>query len=122
MNVPISILAGWLIDGTGRPVQPNVCLRIEAGLITGITGQRHNPDNDFQTDRTSTKNNGPAGNKDLKDSVLVIHTKNNGEISEAQSGKAKDVLESLRKQANEIDDADNPYKAIVSVMMLKEKP
>ncbi|MBL7083397.1 MAG: DEAD/DEAH box helicase family protein [Candidatus Aminicenantes bacterium] len=57
---------------------------------------------------------------DLKDSVLVIHTKNNGEISEAQSGKAKDVLESLRKQANEIDDTDNPYKAIISVMMLKE--
>jgi type III restriction enzyme len=57
---------------------------------------------------------------DLKDSVLVIHTKNNGEISEAQSGKAKDVLESLRKEANEIDDADNPYKAIISVMMLKE--
>ena len=39
---------------------------------------------------------------DLKDSVLVIHTKNNGEISEAQSGKAKDILESLRKEANEI--------------------
>ncbi len=57
---------------------------------------------------------------DLKDSTLVIHTKNNGEISEAQSGKAKDVLESLRKEANEIDDADNPYKAIISVMMLKE--
>ena len=57
---------------------------------------------------------------DLKDSVLVIHTKNNGDISEAQSGKAKDVLESLRKQANEIDDADNPKKAIISVMMLKE--
>ena len=57
---------------------------------------------------------------DLKGSVLVIHTKNNGEISEAQSGKAKDELEALRKQANEIDDADNPYKAIISVMMLKE--
>ncbi len=57
---------------------------------------------------------------DLKDSVLVIHTKNNGEISEAQSGKAKDELEALRKQANEIDAADNPFKAIISVMMLKE--
>lgn len=57
---------------------------------------------------------------DLKDAVLVIHTKNNGEISEAQSGKAKDVLESLRKQANEIDGMDSPYKAIISVMMLKE--
>jgi len=57
---------------------------------------------------------------DLKEAVLVIHTKNNGEISEAQSGKAKDELEALRKQANEIDAADNPYKAIISVMMLKE--
>ena len=57
---------------------------------------------------------------DLKDSVLVIHTKNNGEISEAQSGKGKDELERLREQANEIDDATTPWKAIVSVMMLKE--
>ncbi|MBN2309049.1 MAG: DEAD/DEAH box helicase family protein [Candidatus Hydrogenedentes bacterium] len=57
---------------------------------------------------------------DLKDAVLVIHTKNNGEISEAASGKAKDELEKLRKQSNEIDDASSPYKAIVSVLMLKE--
>ena len=57
---------------------------------------------------------------DLKDAVLVIHTKNNGEISEAASGKAKEELEKLRKQANEIDGMDSPYKAIVSVMMLKE--
>ena len=57
---------------------------------------------------------------DLKGSTLVTHTKKNGEISEAQSGKAKDELEALRKQANQIDDADNPYKAIISVMMLKE--
>jgi type III restriction enzyme len=57
---------------------------------------------------------------DLKDSVLVIHTKNNGEISEATSGKGKEVLENLRKQANEIDEMDSPFKAIISVMMLKE--
>jgi len=57
---------------------------------------------------------------DLKDSVLVIHTKNNGEISEAASGKAKEELERLRKLANEIDDIDSPYKVIVSVLMLKE--
>ncbi|MEX0774839.1 MAG: DEAD/DEAH box helicase family protein [Phycisphaeraceae bacterium] len=57
---------------------------------------------------------------DLKDAVLVIHTKSNGEISEASSGKAKEELEELRKQANTIDEADSPYKAIVSVMMLKE--
>ena len=57
---------------------------------------------------------------ELKDAVLVIHTKNNGEISEAASGKAKEELEELRKQANEIDGASSPYKAIVSVLMLKE--
>ena len=57
---------------------------------------------------------------DLKGAVLVIHTKNNGEISESTSGKSKEELEKLRKQANEIDGLDSPYKAIVSVMMLKE--
>jgi type III restriction enzyme len=57
---------------------------------------------------------------ELKGGVLVIHTKNNGEISEAASGKAKDELEKLRRQSNAIDDASSPYKAIVSVLMLKE--
>lgn len=57
---------------------------------------------------------------DLKDAVLTIHTKNNGEISEAASGKAKEELEKLREFSNSIDDASNPYKAIVSVLMLKE--
>lgn len=57
---------------------------------------------------------------DLKGAVLVIHTKNNGEISEAQSGKGKEELELLRKQANEIDGLDSPYKAIISVLVLKE--
>jgi len=55
-----------------------------------------------------------------KDAVLVIHTKNNGDISESASGKDKDELDKLRKQANEIDNADSPHKAIISVMMLKE--
>lgn len=57
---------------------------------------------------------------DLKDSVLVIHTKANGEISEAASGKKKEELEQLRKEANEIDEPTSPYKAVVSVLMLKE--
>ena len=57
---------------------------------------------------------------DLKGAVLVIHTKSNGEISEAASGKAKDELERLRQLSNEIDDDSSPYKAIVSVLMLKE--
>ena len=57
---------------------------------------------------------------ELKGAVLVIHTKNNGEISEASSGRAKEELERLRRLSNEIDDASSPYKAIVSVLMLKE--
>ncbi|MGE0375390.1 MAG: DEAD/DEAH box helicase [Planctomycetaceae bacterium] len=57
---------------------------------------------------------------DLKDAVLVIHTKQNGEISEASSGKSKEELEILRSQANDIDTSDSPYKAIVSVLVLKE--
>ncbi|MDP2859112.1 MAG: DEAD/DEAH box helicase family protein, partial [Bacillota bacterium] len=57
---------------------------------------------------------------DLKDAVLVIHTKNNGEISESTSGRAKEEMDELRKQANAIDGLDNPYKAIISVMVLKE--
>jgi type III restriction enzyme len=57
---------------------------------------------------------------ELQGAVLVIHTKNNGEISEASSGKNKEELEKLRKQANEIDTLKSPYKAIVSVLMLKE--
>jgi type III restriction enzyme len=57
---------------------------------------------------------------ELQDGVLVIHTKNNGEISEAASGKNKEELEMLRKEANSIDILKSPYKAIVSVLMLKE--
>lgn len=57
---------------------------------------------------------------ELEGAVLVIHTKNNGEISEAASGKNKEDLEKLRRQSNEIDSWKSPYKAIVSVLMLKE--
>ncbi len=56
----------------------------------------------------------------LKGAVLAIHTKNNGEISEAQSGKKKEELDKLREQANKIDSLESPYKAIVSVLVLKE--
>ena len=57
---------------------------------------------------------------ELRGKVLVIHTKNNGEVSEASSGKSKQELEKLREESRKIDDADNRYKAIVSVMMLRE--
>jgi type III restriction enzyme len=54
------------------------------------------------------------------DSVLVIHTKNNGEVAENVTGKKEDELRTLRAAANSIDQPDSPYKAIVSVLMLKE--
>lgn len=57
---------------------------------------------------------------ELKDATLVIHTKDNGEISEVSTGKKKEELEALRQDANQIDKFDSPHKAIVSVLMLKE--
>jgi type III restriction enzyme len=57
---------------------------------------------------------------ELAGAVLVIHTKNNGEISEAASGKSRDELEILRRESNEIDSWKSTHKAIVSVLMLKE--
>ncbi len=55
---------------------------------------------------------------EFKDSVLVIHTNQDGNLSEAKS--KQDELELLRKAANDIDSWDNPYKVIVSVLVLKE--
>ncbi|MBA2279606.1 DEAD/DEAH box helicase family protein [Candidatus Saccharibacteria bacterium] len=58
--------------------------------------------------------------KDLSNAVLTIHTNKSGDISETTSGRNKEELELLRKQANEIDSWESPFKVIVSVMMLKE--
>ncbi len=57
---------------------------------------------------------------ELKDGVLVIHTKRNGEISESATGKSDEELDRLREAANSIDGLKSPYKAIVSVLVLKE--
>lgn len=57
---------------------------------------------------------------ELKNAVLTIHTNNNGEISETTSGKNKEELEKLREEANNIDNLSSPFKAVVSVLMLKE--
>ncbi len=57
---------------------------------------------------------------DLRDAVLTIHTNKSGDVSESTTGKNKDELDLLRKQANEIDSWESPFKVIVSVMMLKE--
>jgi len=57
---------------------------------------------------------------DLKGAILTIHTNKSGEISENVTGRNKEELMQLRKQANEIDSKESPYKVIVSVLMLKE--
>ena len=58
---------------------------------------------------------------DLKGSVLSIHTNKRGDILEnTKTSKSKEELERLRLQANTIDSSENPYKAIVSVLVLKE--
>lgn len=56
---------------------------------------------------------------EFKDSVLVIHTKPNGDFKD-KGKKQVQELDELRKAANEIDRLDNKYKAIVSVLVLKE--
>lgn len=57
---------------------------------------------------------------EFKDAILVIHTNNNGEVSESDAKKSKEELEKLRKASNQIDSWESPYKVIVSVLMLKE--
>ncbi|MCF6331682.1 MAG: DEAD/DEAH box helicase family protein [Draconibacterium sp.] len=57
----------------------------------------------------------------MKNAVLTIHTNNSGEIKEtATTKKAKEELEKLRKAADDIDKDYSPYKAVVSVLMLRE--
>ena len=57
---------------------------------------------------------------ELNNKVLTIHTNKIGDISEKVTGKAKEELDRLRKQANDIDGLESPYEVIVSVLMLKE--
>lgn len=57
---------------------------------------------------------------ELANAVLVIHTKNNGEIAESGSSKNKEELNQLRKAAKSIDTWESPFRAIVSVLVLKE--
>ncbi len=58
---------------------------------------------------------------DLKNAILSIHTNKSGEILESnRTSKSREELEHLRHQANTIDNLNNPYKVIVSVLMLKE--
>ncbi len=57
---------------------------------------------------------------EFKSGVLTIHTNKSGEISETVQGKDEKELIKLREQANTIDSNESPFKAIVSVLMLKE--
>lgn len=50
-----------------------------------------------------------------RDEVLVIHTKNNGELPVDEK-----KLNELRRLAREIDEPENPIKAVVSVLVLRE--
>ncbi|MCP9234748.1 DEAD/DEAH box helicase family protein [Lewinella sp. JB7] len=57
----------------------------------------------------------------LRNRVLSIHTNNKGEIKEtASSKKAKEELNRLRKAADDVDSPHSPYRAITSVLMLRE--
>lgn len=57
----------------------------------------------------------------LKGSVLTIHTNRSGEIKETTSSKKdKEQLDILRNAADDIDKDASPYKAVVSVLMLRE--
>ncbi len=57
---------------------------------------------------------------EFKKSVLVIHTNKSGDIAEGKSKKDKDELEKVRKAAENIDSDKSQYKAVVSVLMLRE--
>lgn len=56
----------------------------------------------------------------MKNAVLTIHTNNSGDVKEGTSKKDKEELEKLRKAADSIDSDNSPYKAVVSVLMLRE--
>ena len=57
---------------------------------------------------------------EFKKAVLVIHTNKSGDIAEGKSKKDKEELEKLRKAAENIDSDKSRYKAVVSVLMLRE--
>lgn len=56
----------------------------------------------------------------MRGRVLSIHTKRDGSLSESQSKKNQEYLDQLRKAADEIDRDRSPYRAVTSVMMLRE--
>ncbi len=57
---------------------------------------------------------------EMQGAVLVIHTNKSGDISESSQAKNKKELDKLRKESRDIDSLESPYKAVVSVMVLRE--
>ena len=55
-----------------------------------------------------------------EESVLVIHTNRRGEITESASKAKQRELDELREASRKVDEPDTPYRAIVSVLMLRE--
>ncbi len=56
--------------------------------------------------------------KDFAGHVLNIHTNRTGQIAETKSNVP--LIDQLRDAARKVDSDDNPYRAIVSVLMLRE--
>jgi type III restriction enzyme len=56
--------------------------------------------------------------EDFAGHVLNIHTNRTGEVTEAKSNQP--LIDQLRQAARQVDGDDNPYRAIVSVLMLRE--
>ena len=56
--------------------------------------------------------------RDFAGHVLNIHTNRTGEIVEGKSNQP--LIDQLRDAARQVDGDDNPYRAIVSVLMLRE--
>lgn len=57
---------------------------------------------------------------EFKKTVLVIHTNKSGDVVEGKSKKDKTELDKLRDAADNIDSEKSRYKAVVSVLMLRE--
>ena len=57
----------------------------------------------------------------MKNAVLTIHTNKEGGLPDDTKGKkAKEELDILRKAVDDIDSNESKYKAVVSVLMLRE--
>jgi type III restriction enzyme len=56
--------------------------------------------------------------RDFTGHVLNIHTNRTGDVIETKSNQS--LIDQLRQAARQVDSDDNPYRAIVSVLMLRE--